>query len=1746
MAEDKKAILQGKMNQDIDDRILPNGEYRSAQNIQVTTSEESDIGSIQNLLGNTKIQTPVEVNNIISGFKNLDTIGAFFDEKNNRIFYFVTNYSCADHQKKGLLGDTDGPTTALQADNNAGNLFCGIFMYKHNNLNISLPGTISLLVQGLFLNFSKTHTITGVNLIEELLFFTDGFNQPRKINVEKAINQKATDTVPYYTTEEKISVAKFAPFIAPLLLDYETTTLNNNPQATTTDSLGQVVNVSPTSSMQTNASFPDDVIDEKFVRFSYRYRFVDGEYSTIAPFTQVCFIPKTPNLDASHMQKLLKRGQVYFQDENGNADGMVNSVNSVNLNIILPSRTLTTTLDIDGIEILYKESNNNLIRAIELIEIKNENAKDLVTPSNSSSFQQNEGVFQYKYKSNLPYKTLPADQLPRVYDNVPLSAKAQEIIGNRVVYGNFVQDRLLPVENGITGLNFNSAFDFKFDTTNPFGNADFNNYYVHKEYPFHSIKQRRAYEIGVVLSDKFGRQSPVLTSTVKDSSVSVPAKDENFYSASWDNNGFINAISPGNENFCGDALTISFNRPIPNAYAAATLIPINISTTSSFNYAFNVYKNLFVTDPLLQGGGGTGVVLGNLYYYSSIGFLTEGVTDFLYLDPSFQTVLTGQTEVYARQGLDSGTANTVSIHKIELNSDTGAVQNISIVNISVFQNALIGPSAPILIASAGEAAIVTNDSTAVTPDQNALANSPFPELGNIYNLTITNFSEINSFQVGDYLKGQNDDFVKIVAIQQQGSIPPFDQGLNIFTDGPASLSYKNYVIDANGNFDFGAREFYTFFKYKITTHGWYSYRIVVKQTEQDYNNVYAPGIYDFEDASYVPILADNINKVTRDTELSNTQEVGLSTSKDKLFPKVVPNASNTALSVLSDNDVLDVINIGTSKEQGVKNGSEHVLGFISEPNKNPLLAQIPFGSSVNNNIGSDTAAGLLGTTFNLSMSSSGGDNTSLKKAGKVLSIKGGDVSQFLIGEYLKGANEDLVKIIKVTPGTTVLVECDGEISTEYSAAFNGETIAKYQFRYGVQENLAVLETKPVESALDIYYETSTSGLVHELNEAVLTAVDFDKIRISSTFAEDILYYDNDVFQNEYAAIIRFFDALDNEISSQDINQVTINSIRGFVETDFNDGVSTIEDTSLDFQETLYSEGDSYAPFEIILIDGDWKIKPTQNFVHAVDNEHPNAYEFTISFNHQQTATQEVNITNQVFTLSLENIAPAVEANINLTVSVETSEGNGASLVFGSNNNDRVLVKIEATNGCADPNLNQEGLLYFLKDFNPSDSSLITLENGEEVAARTVIRDTNGNVVQEVELDNETGEIKMRDDFEELFHGVLNKTFEIDVYDSDVLDFDSTEYTFDNQGAFFGRKSTTTINLQITADLIIIDLTQADENGEPYGHKYYNNTGGEKLNFIKIWEQVPQGDDDTKNMHWSEGTGDDAFTDPGLSSANSDHLFICSYYDWADDNPHRGEAWGIKIDEETGEPVVNRFERVRDGIQSSTSNFFFFSTSNPFENFSNSNNTEGNTQFAFRSNTGIMRKKESGGSQSTSHVRYTDLRQRGIAGNFFFPLPNGSIEPPGFYSGEGLFTDPSSELNMEDRFAQNITQFQFGRIGHTSATNFSDLEGRPTVGAYVYYNINGGFSGAIGHPDQRLPGPDQGYKQNGEMRDPEKTRVTYMFDLPNNVNVLNSYEYKVFYEVQRKRKINAGIGNDHWMCKRVFLARRGDNSSIVDQ
>ena len=57
MAEVKNTFIQSKMNQDLDGRVLPNGQYRYGKNIQISRSEGDDVGALENILGNELLTT---------------------------------------------------------------------------------------------------------------------------------------------------------------------------------------------------------------------------------------------------------------------------------------------------------------------------------------------------------------------------------------------------------------------------------------------------------------------------------------------------------------------------------------------------------------------------------------------------------------------------------------------------------------------------------------------------------------------------------------------------------------------------------------------------------------------------------------------------------------------------------------------------------------------------------------------------------------------------------------------------------------------------------------------------------------------------------------------------------------------------------------------------------------------------------------------------------------------------------------------------------------------------------------------------------------------------------------------------------------------------------------------------------------------------------------------------------------------------------------------------------------------------------------------------------------------------------------------------------------------------------------------------------------------------------------------------------------------------------------------------------
>ncbi len=583
MAEVKNSFLASKMNKDLDSRLVPNNQYRNAFNIAVSESEDSDVGALENVLGNTLLATAT------SSDPNLTVIGYGVDEINEKIYLFLTSYT-----------DTS-PTnlTNNQAAVNQGESFIVCLDVKNN------ANTFTTLVTGRFLNFSTTHPIYGVNILEGLLFWTDNRNQPRKINIDKALNNSL-----YYSTEDTISVAKYAPYKSIDLVTENngvyTGTMKDVVSASTIDgaeayataavsnassipvntvyrsfSQGDVITLQPpnedkipanttvdsgSTDTQLNTSVPvgvttpieaNDVIvaspnpdfindyagdpvflQDKFVKFSYRFKFEDNEYSIIAPFTQTAFIPQ-------------QDGRFLVGDEeasytSGEVAFMKNKVNFIELIINFPDSVTGANLNSDfkitEIDVVYQESDSLALYVLDTISLE-----DIETNHSNDTF------YNYKYQSRKPILTLPSSEANRVYDKTPVKALSQEVSGNRIIYGNYVDKYTAPSK-----LNYQVTASEKIEGSVGTG--------IDKEYPESTLKRNRNYQVGVVLMDRYGRQSDVILSSVGSNTASNDLTNSfgasTFYFPYRDNNTIGDVLSD-----VGNSIKLQFNDPITSVFS---------------------------------------------------------------------------------------------------------------------------------------------------------------------------------------------------------------------------------------------------------------------------------------------------------------------------------------------------------------------------------------------------------------------------------------------------------------------------------------------------------------------------------------------------------------------------------------------------------------------------------------------------------------------------------------------------------------------------------------------------------------------------------------------------------------------------------------------------------------------------------------------------------------------------------------------------------------------------------------------------------------------------------------------------------------------------------------------------------------------------------------------------------------------------------------------------------------------------
>lgn len=359
MANITRNFTAGRMNKVVDERLIPNGEYIDALNIRMGSTEMSEVGVIENSKGNTVLTqlqylgTPLSV--------DARCIGAFEDGSNETIYWFIhdSNFATSPTGKLDLICSYDTKSSILT--------YHIISINNGDDINTTL-------------NFNPTYLITGVDLVENLLFFTDDYNAPRRINVIKNYAN------PFYGvdgfTNDSILVIKRPPIESPSIVPIATSGQQN-------------------------------FLTDRFICFAYRYKYEDGEYSATSQWSEPAFIPK----------------QFQFSTESFLNEGMTNLYNSVNVTYNTGDSLVV------GIDLLFKEADSSIIKVIEKLDKDNLGLLDNTD-------------YTYTFTNSKIFTVLPESEVLRLYDNVPRFAKAQTIMGNRLMYGNYVEGYDLIDSNG--------------------------------------------------------------------------------------------------------------------------------------------------------------------------------------------------------------------------------------------------------------------------------------------------------------------------------------------------------------------------------------------------------------------------------------------------------------------------------------------------------------------------------------------------------------------------------------------------------------------------------------------------------------------------------------------------------------------------------------------------------------------------------------------------------------------------------------------------------------------------------------------------------------------------------------------------------------------------------------------------------------------------------------------------------------------------------------------------------------------------------------------------------------------------------------------------------------------------------------------------------------------------------------------------------------------------------------------------
>lgn len=353
-------ITPYSLNTSNDERLVKATEMTDALNVTISSDDEGNGFIIKNAKGNVIIN-PLTAGDALDNTTKNVVIGSVADLDTEFIYFFVWS------------------------SNNLNNAIYRVSIGQDNNYYQKVFGSTNVFD----LNFSEDSyvdaALTRIDVnqdgsINTVIYFTDNINEPRKINVDRALTHDFNS----YTAddyEEFISVCKTSP---KGIID---TSFNNN------------------SNIETNSLYG------KSYSFAYQYVYIDGEVSAMSNFSSPNVCPYT--LDGA------KDDGKPIHDEHNQIKIILNAGNR----------------EVSYVNVYFRDNYTNTL--FKIGRFSSTESSDKGSLGDNWVYNNTPATHALYFTGNGTYTPVSQREALRDFDNVPLKAKSVSISNNRLFFGNY-------------------------------------------------------------------------------------------------------------------------------------------------------------------------------------------------------------------------------------------------------------------------------------------------------------------------------------------------------------------------------------------------------------------------------------------------------------------------------------------------------------------------------------------------------------------------------------------------------------------------------------------------------------------------------------------------------------------------------------------------------------------------------------------------------------------------------------------------------------------------------------------------------------------------------------------------------------------------------------------------------------------------------------------------------------------------------------------------------------------------------------------------------------------------------------------------------------------------------------------------------------------------------------------------------------------------------------------------------------